>query len=500
MTLGEKSMTWLQRLVWIVFGIVLLQGMFGVPHYAWALLFPEHYSAVGVVAGAVTASVGVYLALRYGALIEAIADRWVGTLSHIPARTWLAGVLIVGIVIRIGWLLLYPPDVQVSDHATYSELAQKLVRGEPYYTGNTYAYWPPGYPFFLAAGYWLFGVHPWVIGLGNLVLYAGTSVVTWHLGKAMSGESAARVATALIALWPNLVISTSLAKKELLLVLLIPLALLFYLLARSARTRRGAMLFSLSSGASLGAACLTQPSFMLFPAVFLFFEYLGRRPVLATFARIALLVAGMVVVIAPWTIRNYEVLNAFVPIATTGGNNFYSANNALATGSYIPKYERDLDQFDELTQNRLGYEWGKQWIRENPGRFLELALGKQIALMSDDSEGAYWVMKAGRKIGDFRFIALKGGSNAFWLMVVWLMFAAIVVHRLPDSNLPHPHPATLIMLSLLYVWAIDSVFQSGARHHMPLVAALAVLVGMLAREGGPERRTRPATPRSGAVT
>ena len=32
-----------------------------------------------------------------------------------------------------------------------------------------------------------------------------------------------------------------------------------------------------------------------------------------------------------------------------------------------------------------------------------------------------------RKIDDLRFIALKGGSNAFWLMMVWLVFAAIVV-------------------------------------------------------------------------
>ena len=160
-------------------------------------------------------------------------------------------------------------------------------------------------------------------------------------------------------------------------------------------------------------------------------------------------------------------------------------------GSYIPKYERDLSQFDELTQDRLGYEWGKQWIRENPGRFLKLVLAKQIGLMSDDSEGVYWVMKAGRKIDDLRFIALKGGSNAFWLMMVWLVFAAIVVYWPPDANLPHPHPATLIMLSLYALWAVDSIFQSGARHHMSLVPALAVLVGMLARDGGPERRNVP---------
>jgi hypothetical protein len=232
---------------------------------------------------------------------------------------------------------------------------------------------------------------------------------------------------------------------------------------------------------------------MLLPAAFLLYEYLGGRPILPRLSRIMLLVVGMVVVIAPWTIRNYTVLNAFVAISTTGGNTFYSANNALATGGYVPKYERDLNHFDELTQNRLGYEWGKQWIRENPARFLSLAWGKQIGLMNDDSEGAYWVVKAGRKIADLRFVVLKGGSNIFWLMMVWLMFAAVVMHWPPDSNLPLPNPATLIMLSLLYLWAVDTVFQSGARHHMPLIPPLAVLIGTLARDRNFEPRGSPRT-------
>ena len=109
MIFGEKSRTWLQRLVWIVFGFVLIQGMFGVPHYAWVLLFPERLPIVGLVAGVITAGVGIFLALRYESLIEALARRLAQTISQVPARTWLAAVLVLGIVIRIGWLLVLPP-------------------------------------------------------------------------------------------------------------------------------------------------------------------------------------------------------------------------------------------------------------------------------------------------------------------------------------------------------------------------------------------------------
>jgi len=36
-----------------------------------------------------------------------------------------------------------------------------------------------------------------------------------------------------------------------------------------------------------------------------------------------------------------------------------------------------------------------------------------------------------------------------------------------------------LFLPLAYQWAIDSVFESGPRHHVPYVALIAVLVGMV---------------------
>ncbi len=38
----------------------------------------------------------------------------------------------------------------------------------------------------------------------------------------------------------------------------------------------------------------------------------------------------------------------------------------------------------------------------------------------------------------------------------------------------------LFLLTILYFWAIDSVFESGARHHTPLVGLLAILAASLA--------------------
>jgi hypothetical protein len=55
----------------------------------------------------------------------------------------------------------------------------------------------------------------------------------------------------------------------------------------------------------------------------------------------------------------------------------------------------------------------------------------------------------------------------------------------------------LFLLTILYFWAIDSVFESGARHHLPLVGLLAILAASTAEAGtrlDAERSARTASP------
>lgn len=56
-------------------------------------------------------------------------------------------IVILGIFIRLLWLYLFPV-AQTSDSASYVALANKLISGEDYRISNTFAHWPPGYPFF----------------------------------------------------------------------------------------------------------------------------------------------------------------------------------------------------------------------------------------------------------------------------------------------------------------------------------------------------------------
>jgi len=62
------------------------------------------------------------------------------------------------------------PTRPVSDHAVYHGLAVRLVETGTYDTEKHRAYWPPGYPAFLAALYGVFGVSVLTAKLGNVLL------------------------------------------------------------------------------------------------------------------------------------------------------------------------------------------------------------------------------------------------------------------------------------------------------------------------------------------
>src|SRR6185503_8545942 len=107
---------------------------------------------------------------------------------------------------------------------------------------------------------------------------------------------------------------------------------------------------------------------------------------------VTLLLAAAVVV--PWSVRNYRVLHAYVPISTNGGSVFYRANNPLADGSFSDRGERDLDGLrgDEVNWNRTGFAWGMEWIRRDPLGFLALIPKKMALLVASDSSSTSWAV------------------------------------------------------------------------------------------------------------
>jgi len=264
---------------------------------------------------------------------------------------------------------------------------------------------------------------------------------------------------------------TGIASKELLVIVLL-LSALRVQLARSAGASRIAFV-----GALLGFTALVQPSFILFAFVILAFDWLRGVSFRQLLIHALLLSVGFALVVTPWTLRNQRVFGAFVLITTNGGSNFYRANNPLATGGFTPRGEVDLSSYGEIASNRVGFQLGQRWVMENPVDFFLLSLRKQILFLGDDSSGVYQALRRRLSSSLVLYAVPKASCNAFWL-AMWLAIG-LGSYALIKNGTPIPFDATLLVLSVAYLYGLHSVFESTGKYHVPLTGVLAVLAGIV---------------------
>jgi hypothetical protein len=188
---------------------------------------------------------------------------------------------------------------------------------------------------------------------------------------------------------------------------------------------------------------------------------------------IALLLLGAALVIAPWTMRNYQVLGGFKLVSTNGGGNFYRANNPLATGGYTPVGAIDLSQMSELDSDRVGKELGIRWIKEHPLPFLGLLVEKELRFMGDDAGGVYATFQGEKENRrQVLYFGLKMASNLWWL-AVWAAIAALVI---AGARLGQ---AAFLAWGWIYLFALHSVFESAGKYHVPILWIPCVMLGVL---------------------
>ena len=112
--------------------------------------------------------------------------------------------------------MLLVPNAQYSDSVWYSGAAANLASSGMYGLDGPSAWFPPGYPFFLAAIYKLVGHSEFAGKLGNVAIGVALTGFTYLLGRLLRGEVVGLLGAALIAVWPNLIFSTGILGSDLL--------------------------------------------------------------------------------------------------------------------------------------------------------------------------------------------------------------------------------------------------------------------------------------------
>ncbi len=455
---------------WLLIALCL-EVVFSVPYRSVFL-------AVGSVSLAWAAGVVcVAIALLAYALHKYIATAFRAlTTNWQPGRSWFTGWLLAGLLARMGWVLVFGVMPKADGLTYYNEAVSLAVHHR--YGG---AFFPPGLPLFEAPFLVLLGAHLWVTAVCALLLFVGTYGAVYLLAGRLEGRLEGRmgdsrvaaIACALVAVWPNDIANTGVNAKETLLAFLITTAFLLYVKSRESQAAAEVGWLA-AAGILIGCAALTQPAFLLFPVVIFANELLGERRWRRVLSRTLLLGLATLAAVLPWTYRNYRIFHRPVLIATNGGSVFYRANNPKANAQYVPEGAEVLPK-DEFAASDEGYRAAKLWIRQHPVDFAQLMVRKQVVFLGDDSDGVYESMKRGRQPSTVVYAGCKLLCNLFWMALFLLLLPACAwLFREQNWRVWYG----VCVLPLLYQWCIDSIFESGSRHHGPYFGVISILVAL----------------------
>jgi 4-amino-4-deoxy-L-arabinose transferase-like glycosyltransferase len=409
-------------------------------------------------------------------------------LGHERFLLWCAAIFIV---LRLPVILFLPVE-PMSDAAWYFARAIGIVEGRGYVEGGLpTAYWPVGYPAFLAALFSVFGPHIIVGQLANVLLGLGVLVLIVRISDLMFADRAAgHLAALLFAVYPNQIAYTAGLVTETAFAFLFMLAIYVFV-------RGPGMATAAISGLIMGLATLTKTQTVFFPAFLIGVYVLQMRTARALLDGMrlgAVMYIALVLVLTPWALRNYNVLGVFT-VSTNGGLALVAGNSPNATGDYIPDSAMPeglvpsvADQV-EIDRRAKAYAWN--WIKENPDRFLALMPRKVWRLWAPDGEGEWWFQGGYKRYGEFvsLFRGVRIVNQAFYAVLI-LCFAASFATLWRRGKLSSSW-ISLGFVFALYTTALSAVFSGQSRYHHPVMPWIVMYAAWQLLEWLRARRLRP---------
>lgn len=303
-----------------------------------------------------------------------------------------ASVSAVAFLLRLLWLTVVHP-MPSSDFSWYRDHALALAAGQGYtYDGKPTAYFPIGYPLFLAGIYHLFGSGFWSGTIANAVLNSLTAGLVTSLGASLWGRMSGLVAGLLFAGYLSQIAWSSVLCSEMLFTFLLTLAVMMGA-ARPGREIRPGRAFAL--GCVMGLACTVRPVLLLAPAPWLLYLVVARVGWRRAMALAAAALSGIALAVAPVTVRNAIDLHAFVLVSTNGGVNLWQGNNPHANGAYFwplnPRENPFLSYIShEVTEDRAAAQAARAYIVTHPLRTFEMGFVKWWNLFDGVSNALHW--------------------------------------------------------------------------------------------------------------
>jgi len=308
--------------------------------------------------------------------------------------------VIVGFLLRLWWITYAArTPVNLHDPFFYLDYGRRIAEGGGYRLrdGTPTAYYPIGYPLILGTWFKLMQLTPmrghWIGNamVLNLIFSTATVAMVGMLGRRLAGAWVGAISAVIVALFPSLIYhsATILTETTFNFVFVLALLVLCWKPWSNAAPSWGRLV---AFGLLFGVSIEVRPIALLVVPMLLiaFWRVAGRRRALVRFATV---MATVIVVMIPWTVRNQVVMHSFLPIGTTTGDNLCIGNYPDAQGHFsfpvecfgddeiVPRPAFETLRNDKLTRRSLS------WILHDPLQQLHLIPQRTYYTFKDDHDG-----------------------------------------------------------------------------------------------------------------
>jgi hypothetical protein len=256
----------------------------------------------------------------------------------------------LALILRVGAIALVGPVQDIAGYTESGLVAQNLVRGQGYTfdffglrTGNALrAFMPPLFVGLLYLCLRLSSQPAVLFAVVQAVFSTLVCIAVYWIAMELSGKRSVALLSALAtACYPVLVLMVTVPVS-----LTLHLTILAWALALTTTlTRRPAWGWAVAAGALWGIAVLGRPALASFLPLVVLWLWWNRGTNRGWLRSSVFLVGAAVLLVIPWTVRNYRTLGHFVPVSTNGGFVFWNGNNPFTAGGGHDVYTAQLDQY-----------------------------------------------------------------------------------------------------------------------------------------------------------
>ena len=315
------------------------------------------------------ATVQGYLVVAAGLLVLAV---WRYQKERVERfGTWLASqqhfglkILAIAFGLRLAGIFFLQWEA-TGDYALHELRVWQVSQGEGYLTPGKGPdpHWPPGYVLLMSSLYWLFGRSPLLLKGANALVDAASVILVWRFALAFwKDEATARLGAVVYAINPVLIAVSQ--------IFIYGPLFGFFLLLLALCVHRSALLW----GFLLGIGALIKPVILPAPLFLAVTSWMEGRPVPRIAGRVLMAAAVMLLVISPWTYRNYIAFDRFLLVSANGGWVLWWGNNPEAMGT-MPNWTEEQRTVNGAELVDLDARLGREavaYIRSEPGRFLAM--------------------------------------------------------------------------------------------------------------------------------